>query len=123
MPTGRLSRPSPRTWLKPIARRWNWCFPTLCWWPTSFHVVALVGRALHEVHGEKRRRGTISWLLHKGVEKLKDDQRSRLLESLLRDPQLARAWGLKEGLRAVYNKRRGDEAAAALDQWIGEAAL
>jgi len=88
----------------------------------KFHVVALAGRALHEVHGEKRRRGTISWLLHKGVEKLKDDERSRLLESLLRDPQLARAWGLKEGLRSVYRRRLGDKAAAALDQWIGEAA-
>jgi transposase len=35
----------------------------------KFHVVALAGRALHEVHGEKRRRGSIAWLLERGVER------------------------------------------------------
>src|SRR3972149_1619214 len=57
-----------------------------------------------------------------GGENLTDDDPSRLLETLLRAPRLARAWGLKEGLRSVYQRRLGDEAAAALDQWIGEAA-
>ena len=87
----------------------------------KFHVVALAGRALHEVHGEKRRRGSIAWLLQRGVERLTPAERERVVETLTKDPQLARAWGLKEGLRAVYKKRRGDEAAAALENWISEA--
>jgi transposase len=88
----------------------------------KFHVLALAGRALHEVHGEKRRRGTVSWLLHRGKERLSAGERERVLESLMSEPDLARAWGLKEALRAVYTKRQADEAAIALDRWISEAA-
>ena len=87
----------------------------------KFHVVALAGRALHEVHGEKRRRGSIAWLLQRGVERLTPAERERVVEALTKDPQLARAWGLKEGLRAVYKKRRSGEAATALDNWVREA--
>lgn len=87
----------------------------------KFHVVALTGRALHEVHGEKRRRGSVAWLLQRGVERLTPAQRERVVEVLMKEPDLARAWGLKEGLRAVYKKRRREEAAAALDTWIREA--
>lgn len=87
----------------------------------KFHVVALAGRALREVHGERRQRGSVAWLLQRGVERLGKDERGRLLEALTADPSLARAWGLKEGLRAVYQKRREDEAAAALERWISEA--
>lgn len=87
----------------------------------KFHVVALGGRALHEVHGEKRRRGSIAWLLQRGVERLTPAERERVVEALTKDPQLARAWGLKEGLRAVYKKRRSGEAATALDNWVREA--
>ncbi|MGH7621932.1 MAG: transposase, partial [Gemmatimonadaceae bacterium] len=35
-----------------------------------FHVVALAGRALQEVHGETRRRGNTAWLLQRGLERL-----------------------------------------------------
>lgn len=87
----------------------------------KFHVVALAGRALREVHGEKRQRGSVAWLLQRGVERLTAEERERVLEALTANPDLARAWGLKEGLRAVYKKRHGDEAAAALERWIGEA--
>lgn len=87
----------------------------------KFHVVALVGRALHEVHGEKRRRGSIAWLLQRGVERLTPAERERVVEALTKEPDLARAWGLKEGLRAVYKKRSQDEAAAALDKWTVDA--
>jgi transposase len=87
----------------------------------KFHVVALAGRALHEVHGEKRQRGSVARLLHRGVERLSQAERERVVEVLTANPDLARAWGLKEGLRAVYKKRRGDEAAAALERWISEA--
>lgn len=87
----------------------------------KFHVVALAGRALHEVHGEKRRRGSIAWLLQRGVERLSPAERARVVEVLMKEPDLARAWGLKEGLRAVYKKRLREEAAAALDNWIREA--
>ena len=87
----------------------------------KFHVLALAGRALHEVHSETRRPGNLAWLLQRGVERLSQAERSRLLEALSREPRLARAWGLKEGLRAVYKKRRQDEAAAALETWLSEA--
>jgi transposase len=88
----------------------------------KFHVLALAGRALREVHGEKRRRGTVSWLLHRGMEKLTAGERERVLESLLSEPDLARAWGLKEALRAVYARGQADQATIALDRWISEAA-
>jgi transposase len=87
----------------------------------KFHVVALAGRALHEVLGERRRHGSVAWLLQRGVERLAPAERKRVVEALTADPALARAWGLKEGLRAVYKKRRQDEAGAALERWIGEA--
>ncbi len=87
----------------------------------KFHVLALAGRALHEVHGEVRRKGNLAWLLQRGVERLSPAERARLLEALSADPRLARAWGLKEALRGVYRKRRQEEAAAALANWIREA--
>lgn len=87
----------------------------------KFHVLALAGRALHEVHGEIRRPGNLAWLLQRGVEKLNKAERARLLQALSADPRLARAWGLKEALREVYRKRSQDEAAAALEGWIEEA--
>lgn len=87
----------------------------------KFHVLALAGRALREVHGEKRRRGTVARLLHRGVEKLDQDERERLIESLLKDSRLARAWALKEGLRSLYKKQGAGPAAAALDRWTGDA--
>jgi len=87
----------------------------------KFHVVALAGRALHEVHGEKRRRGSIAWLLQRGVERLTPAERERVVAALTKDPQLARAWGLKEGLRSVYKKRRHGEAGIALENWVAQA--
>ena len=87
----------------------------------KFHVLALAGRSLREVHGEKRQRGSVAWLLQRGVERLTTDERGRILQALTADPSLARAWGLKEGLRAVYKKQRSEEAAAALENWIREA--
>jgi transposase len=88
----------------------------------KFHVLALAGRSLYEVRGEARRRGSLAWLLQKGAEKLSRDERSVLIESLSQDPPLARAWGLKEALREVYKTRRPEQAPAALDRWIHEAA-
>ena len=87
----------------------------------KFHVLALAGRALHEVHGETRRPGNLAWLLQRGAEKLSLEQRRRLLDALQADPSLARSWGLKEALREVYRKRSQKEAAAALERWIKEA--
>ena len=87
----------------------------------KFHVLALAGRALHEVHGEVRRKGNLAWLLQRGVERLSPAERARLLEALSADPRLARAWGLKEALREVYRKRRQEEATGALESWIREA--
>lgn len=87
----------------------------------KFHVVALAGRALHEVSGEKRRPGSVARLLHRGAEKLSQAERNRVAEVLTANPDLARAWALKEGLRAVYRRRRREEAAGALDTWIRDA--
>jgi len=87
----------------------------------KFHVVALAGRALHEVHGEKRRRGSIAWLLQRGVERLTPTERQRVVEALGKEPDLARAWALKEGLRAVYKKRCPEDASVALENWIKDA--
>jgi len=87
----------------------------------KFHVLAQAGRALHEVHGEKRQRGSIAWLLQRGVERLTSPERQRVTQALTKEPDLARAWALKEGLRAVYKKRRPEDAAAALENWIREA--
>ena len=87
----------------------------------KFHVLALAGRALHEVHGETRRPGNLAWLLQRGAEKLNKTERARLLEALSADPRLARAWGLKEALREMYRKQAREAAAAALASWIKEA--
>ena len=87
----------------------------------KFHVLSLAGRALQEVHGERRRRGNLAWLLQRGAERLNQVERARLLEALSADPRLARAWGLKEALRETYRKQVQEEAAAALANWIKEA--
>jgi transposase len=87
----------------------------------KFHVLALAGRALHEVHGETRRRGNLAWLLQRGAERLNQAERARVLEALSADPRLARAWGLKEALREVYRKKSYEEASAALERWTREA--
>jgi len=87
----------------------------------KFHVLALAGRALHEVHGETRRKGNLAWLLQRGAERLSQPERGRLLQALTADPRLARAWGLKEALREAYRKRHQQEASAALQSWITEA--
>jgi len=84
----------------------------------KFHVLALAGRALHEVHGEKRRRGTVSWLLHRGMERLSPEERNRVVHSLLSEPDLARAWGLKEALRGIYTKRWHRDASVSLDRCL-----
>lgn len=87
----------------------------------KFHVVALAGHALHEVHGEKRRRGSTARLLHRGLERLSASERGRIAEVLTENPDMARAWALKEGLRSIYKRKGEDEAAADLDRWISDA--
>ena len=87
----------------------------------KFHVIALASRALREVHGERRQRGSLAWLLQRGVERLRREERSRLVEALKKDPALARAWALKESLRSLYRQTSGEAAAAALGRWISEA--
>ena len=87
----------------------------------KFHVLALAGRALREVHGETRRPGNLAWLLQRGAERLHRQERARLLQALSGEPKLARAWALKETLREVYRKKRPEEARAALTNWVKEA--
>lgn len=87
----------------------------------KFHVLALAGRALREVRGETRRRGNVAWLLQRGVERLSQDERRRLVEALRGDPRLAHAWALKEALREVYRSQTFQEAAQRLARWMREA--
>jgi transposase len=88
----------------------------------KFHVVALVGRALREVHGETRRRGNAAWLLQRGVERLRDAEKQQLVRVLEQDARLTAAWTLKEEMRAVYRAPTEAAAARALHAWIVDAA-
>lgn len=87
----------------------------------KFHVVALVHRALQEVRGGRRLPGNDAWLLHRNVERLNPAEGQRLAALLLADQRLAQAWRLKEELRALYRKRKKDDAADALDAWRKQA--
>lgn len=87
----------------------------------KFHVVALAGRALHEVHGETRRHGNAAWLLQRGVERLRDAEKQQLASVLRRDARLSTAWTLKEELRAVYRAPTQAAAERSLSAWIGDA--
>ncbi len=87
----------------------------------KFHVVALAGRALRQVRSGRRQRGNVAWLLHRGGERLNDAERTRLVAALAADPQLAKAWALKEALRSLYGCRTEAQAAAALAAWIHDA--
>jgi len=88
----------------------------------KFHVIALASRALQEVHGERRQRGNLAWLLQRGLERLSSAERARLVEALQTDQRLRTAWILKEELRTLYRATHGGRAEAALDRWLGEAA-
>lgn len=87
----------------------------------KFHVLALAGRALREVSGERRQKGNVPWLLQRAMERLKAEERSRLLRALTANPSLAKAWGLKEGLRSVYRSETEAKAAIRLAKWINDA--
>lgn len=86
----------------------------------KFHVIALASRALHEVHGERRQRGNIAWLLQRGLERLRPSERVRLADALHPDPRLRTAWILKEELRAVY-RASAAQAEPRLDRWLRDA--
>lgn len=83
-----------------------------------FHVVALAGQALQEVRGGRRLHGNLAWLLDRGVERLRPEERDRLHAALAKDPTLAKAWALKEGLRQLYRYADGEQATAALVAWL-----
>lgn len=87
----------------------------------KFHVIALASRALREVHGERRRPGTDAWLLQRGVERLRAEEKQRLAMILQRDRALRGAWTMKEDLRALYRAPTAAHAEAQLERWIVEA--
>ena len=87
----------------------------------KFHVLALAGRALREVRGGRRLRGNLAWLLDRGVERLRPEEHRRLHTALAADPSLAKAWALKEKLRALYQSPNAAAAEAALAAWLREA--
>lgn len=85
----------------------------------KFHVLALAGRALREVHGEKRRRGTVAWLLQRGVERLSQEERERLIASLSTDSQLGTSVGAERGPALGLQTARasgGSSGAGQLDR-------
>jgi len=88
----------------------------------KFHVLALAQRALQEVRGGRRLKGSNAWLMHHNVEHLTQEQADRLAQALGEKPELRQAWLLKEGLRAVYRSRDKEKAAEALDDWLKDAA-
>jgi transposase len=87
----------------------------------KFHVIALAGRVLQEVHGETRRPGNAAWLLQRGIERLRPQEKEQLASVLRRDPRLTTAWTLKEELRALYRAPTAAAAARALTAWIRDA--
>ena len=87
----------------------------------KFHVLALAGRALREVRGGRRLRGNLAWLLDRGVERLRPEERRHLHTALVAHPPLAKAWALKEGLRALYQRPNAAAAQVALAAWLREA--
>ncbi len=87
----------------------------------KFHVIALAGRALREVHGERRRPGNDAWLLQRAIERLRPPEQQRLATMLRRDDALRTAWMLKEQMRALYRIRGQARAEEALRTWIEEA--
>jgi transposase len=87
----------------------------------KFHVIALAGRALREVHGETRRRGNAAWLLQRAVERLRDAEKQQLARVLQQDARLTTAWRLKEELRALYRAPNAVAAGRLLGAWIADA--
>ena len=83
----------------------------------KFHVIALAGRALREVRRGRRGRGNVAALLDRGVERLRPREREQLAEALSHQPELARAWALKEWLRRLYHRSSPIVAARDLDAW------
>jgi transposase len=84
----------------------------------KFHVIALAQDALREVRRGRRQRGNLAWLLDRGVERLSAQEERRLAVALAGQPELARAWGLKEGLRSLYRSPSYVDAARGLDSWL-----
>ena len=84
----------------------------------KFHVIALANEALREVRHGRRQRGNLAWLLDRGVERLKAEEARRLATALASQPDLACAWGLKEGLRSLYRSQSRPEAIQSLDAWL-----
>ena len=87
----------------------------------KFHVIALGQGALREVRRGRRQRGNLAWLLDRGVERLKAEERRRLTVALAGQPELARAWALKEELRSLYRSPSYQDATRGLDGWFQSA--
>ena len=55
------------------------------------------------------------------MERLRPEEHRRLHAALAADPSLAKAWALKEKLRALYQSPNAAAAEAALAAWLREA--
>ncbi len=74
-----------------------------------------------ERHASRETVRAVATDLSEPLERLTAAEGARVVEALSEEPDLARAWALKEGLRAVYKQPRAQDAAAALDTWIRDA--
>ena len=79
------------------------------------------GQPRHLATGHARSLKRARWALWKNPENLTTRQAQKLAWIAKNDPRLYRAYLLKEGLRLVF-QLSGDEAAHALNRWLGWAA-
>jgi transposase len=87
----------------------------------SHHAGRAHGQPRHLATGHARSLKRARWALWKNPENLTTRQAQKLAWIARNDPRLYRAYLLKEGLRLVF-QLSGDEAAHALDRWLGWAA-
>lgn len=109
--------------------------PTAVLCADPFHVIAWAMKALDEVRrriwnevrprgdrdgkpatGETKRLKDARWALWKNPDRLNEQQKAQLDYIAANHPDLHKAWGLKEALRAVF-KLTGEHAIAALIDW------
>ena len=96
----------------------------------KFHVVARVIQALDEVRkrvqkakpkGQKRMVFRLRYRLRRGREKLKPEEREALNALLEQEPELRRAYELKEAFRSWYELEDRAEAERKLKAWCDQA--
>lgn len=100
--------------------------PDCCLVIDKFHVVAVVIDALDEVRkriqrskaqGQKKPLYKLRYRLRRGRERLSEEESQQLWSFLLQEPELQRAYFLKEAFRDWYKLQSPSEAARQLQYW------